>query len=183
MRGETIMRILLSYFRLMLFVLGVLAGVQVPHFIHQYGNALAAHYEESQRALDEFQQEADRFFDGDIEQLIRYYQQSDDKVFVEGGKSIAAIYQRNQQLGKALQDFHQSRFNAFRQVFLQPIDDIRAQVQQQYTYAIQLTPTAIVSGLSLGLLVAIASETLLRLLFWPLMRSRRQRHKRSLDIG
>lgn len=166
------MRTVLSYCRLIVFVFGVLAGVQVPHFVDQYGKALQSHYLESDRSLAEFQQEADKFFDGDLQRLIDYYKQSDDQVFEQGGQSIDAIYQRNQQLEQALEAFQSSRWNAFRQAFLQPLTDIRNEVTSNFNYAIQLTPTAISSGLLIGVLLAVMTELLLRLLAWPLTRRR-----------
>ena len=162
------MRVFYSYLRLMTFIFGVLVGVQVPHFVDQYGKALQSHAIESQQALDEFQQEADRYFNGDIEQLIAYYRESDDQVFSEGGDSIDAIYQRNQQLQQALSNYQQSLRSAYWQTFVGPQTDIRSEVVTSYTYAIQLTPHAMAVGLILGFLVAVIMELLLRLLLLPL---------------
>ena len=168
------MRVIYSYLRLTLFIFGVLAGVQVPHFVDQYGKSLQSHYLESQRALDEFQQEADRYFDGDIKKLIAYYQASDDEIFNEGGNSISAIYQRNQQLQRALTTYRESLTNAYWQTFVAPQTEIRSEVIDGYNYAIQLTPRAIGIGLLLGFMGAVLIESLLRLLMWPLRRRKRQ---------
>ena len=162
------MRIVYSYLRLVTFILGLLIGVQVPHFVDQYGKALQSHWLESQQALSEFQQEADRYFDGDIEKLIAYYRDSNDQVFIEGGDSISAIYQRNQQLQQALANYRQGLQAAYWHTFAQPQADIRQEVMQSYTYAIQLTPHAMAVGLVLGFILAALIESLIRLLLLPL---------------
>ena len=95
------MGIFISYLRMVLLIIGVLAGIQLPGFVDQYGKSLQAHLIESERSLNEFRDEAEKFFDGSIEELIAHYQASDDRVFQEGGQSINAIFQRYQQLNKA----------------------------------------------------------------------------------
>lgn len=166
------MRVLYSYLRLMTFILGVLIGVQVPHFVDQYGKALQSHWLESQQALSEFQQEADRYFDGDMAKLIAYYRESNDQVFVDGGDSIDAIYQRNQQLQQALKSYREGLHAAYWQTFANPQLDIRREVMHSYTYAIQLTPHAMALGLLLGLIVAAIIESLLRLIILPLRKKK-----------
>ncbi|MBL4741460.1 MAG: hypothetical protein COB75_00790, partial [Idiomarina sp.] len=96
------------------------------------------------------------------------YRESDDQVFSEGGDSIDAIYQRNQQLQQALSNYQQGLRSAYWQTFVGPQTDIRSEVVTSYTYAIQLTPHAMAVGLLLGLLVAVIMESLLRLLLLPL---------------
>ncbi|MGM0526042.1 MAG: DUF2937 family protein [Pseudomonadota bacterium] len=167
------MRAIVSYCRLILFVLGVLAGVQVPHFVDQYGKSLQSHYLESEKSISEFRQEAEKYFDGDLEQLIAYYKQSDDRVFAEGGDSIDAIYQRYLLLQKALTEFGSSPFNAYQQTFLAPVSDIRQEVRNNFSYAIQLTPTAIGMGLVIGFILAVIGEIVMRLILWPLKQNNR----------
>ena len=98
-------------------MLGVPAGVQVPHFVDQYGKALQSHYLKIQQNLAQFQQEADKYFDGDPEKLIGEYKASDDHVFKEGGDSIDTIYQRYQQLQIAHQNFQSGSLAAHQQTF------------------------------------------------------------------
>ncbi len=167
------MRIIYSYGRLILFVLGVLAGVQVPHFVDQYGKALQSHYLEIQQNLAQFKQEADKYFDGDLEKLIAYYKASDDHVFKDGGDSIDNIYQRYQQLQIAHKNFQSGSLAAYQQTFLSPVGSIRQEVRQSYDYAIRLTPDAIITALIIGFLLACVGELLLRLLLWPVNRKPR----------
>ncbi|OUL59821.1 DUF2937 family protein [Pseudoalteromonas ulvae] len=146
---------LASYLRLSLFMLGVLVGVQVPGFVDQYGKNLEARLLESSQALNQFQADADKFFDGDISKLIAYYQDKNDAVFNAGANSITAIASRQAMLKQAWQDFNQSTLMQFQHVALAPINDIRSQVWQSYEYLIVLNPLAIGFGLVAGLLMAI----------------------------
>jgi hypothetical protein len=45
---------LMDYLRLVLFVCGVLVGIQVPGFVDQYGQRLEAHQLEAKLSLAEF---------------------------------------------------------------------------------------------------------------------------------
>ena len=156
------MATILAYLRLVLFLGGVLVGLQVPGFVDQYGKSLEAHFSESQINLMKFQQDADRFFNGDMKKLIAHYKSDSDPVFQEGGRSISAIYERKVKLGKAVSDFRRSAFRAYRQVFLSPVSDIREEVWNSYTYSIKLDVSAISVGLLAGLVLSVLVEFLMR---------------------
>lgn len=166
------MAILTSYLRIILLITGVLAGIQLPGFVDQYGKSLQAHLIESERSLNEFRDEAERFFDGSIEELIAHYQASDDKVFQEGGQSISAIYQRNQRLNQAYRDFSKNALSAYQQAFFTPVSDIQREVRASFSYTVKLNPGAILFGLVSGLLLAIFGEIIVRLLAKPFRQSR-----------
>src|SRR3546814_884014 len=69
-----------SYLRLTLFALGLLVGVQVPGFIHAYGEHVGARRLEAQQGLTGFQDTAGRFFEGNLNALVEHYRASDDPV-------------------------------------------------------------------------------------------------------
>ena len=77
-----------SYLRLMLFTCGLLLGVQVPGLINDYSQRVQAHLLESREGLKGFQQTAQRFFNGDLDALVRHYRASDDPVFNSDANSI-----------------------------------------------------------------------------------------------
>ncbi|MDP5211473.1 DUF2937 family protein [Pseudoalteromonas tunicata] len=153
-----------SYLRLALFMAGVLIGVQVPGFVDQYGKNLEARLLESSQALNQFQADADKFFDGDINKLIAYYQAKNDVVITAGANSITAIATRQAMLKTAWQAFNQSTLTQFQHVALAPISDIRSQVWQSYDYLIVLKPIAIGIGLVFGLLLAMVLDVLVALI-------------------
>ncbi|WP_417439493.1 DUF2937 family protein [Idiomarina abyssalis] len=167
------MGIFISYLRMILLIIGVLAGIQLPGFVDQYGKSLQAHLIESERSLNEFRDEAEKFFDGSIEELIAHYQASDDRVFQEGGQSINAIFQRYQQLNKAHQEFNQNAWRAYQQAFFTPVEDIQQEVRSEFSYTVRLNPGAILFGLVSGLILAVFGELIVRLLARPFRQSQR----------
>ncbi|WP_076538305.1 DUF2937 family protein [Shewanella sp. UCD-KL21] len=152
------MKSVFDYLRLVLFVSGVLLGVQVPAFVDQYGQRLDAHTTEAQLSLAEFQRDADRFFGGDLNKLIEHYQASPDAVINAGGQSIQVLYDRYQLLSSALVQFNQTAYSSFEQVALAPLEDIRQEVWQQFSHTIMLDTRAIAIGLVLGLLFSMLCE-------------------------
>jgi len=152
------MRKILDYLRLILFTSGVLIGVQVPGFIDQYGKSLEAHLIESSISLKEFQEDAERYFDGSLDNLIAHYQNNPDPVIKDGGDSIAAIYNRNLTLTQAWATFTASTYSAYTHVILKPLYDIKNEVWSRYTYSIILSPSAIISGLTCGFSLSLLIE-------------------------
>ncbi len=156
------MATLISYLRLILFLGGVLVGVQVPFFVDQYGKSLEAHFLESQKNLSEFQENAQKFFGGDMQALISHYRENGDPVFRDGGKSIQSMYARFLELEQALEDFNANAWRAFSQAIIHPVAGIRKEVLENYSYAIKLNPGAIAFGIVAGLFLALLGETAAR---------------------
>lgn len=152
------MRRILDYLRLLLFTSGLLVGVQVPAFIDQYGKSLEAHLLESSMSLKAFQKDAERYFDGNLDKLIAHYQNNKDPVIIDGGDSIAAIYNRNRTLVQAWKSFTASTYSAYTHVILEPLADIKSEVWNSYTYNIILNLAAIISGLTCGLTLSLLTE-------------------------
>ncbi len=144
-----------EYFRLIVFVMAMLVGIQAPSFVDQYGKSLESHLRESNLSLAEFQDDADKFFSGDLLKLIEHYQNTDDQVFNSGGESIDALYQRNQILQSASQEFKQSLFSPYFVTLKNPIPDIRDEVRENYTYSIILNKIAILLGVVFGFFALI----------------------------
>ena len=166
------MKRLAAYGRLICFFVAAMIGIQIPQFVDQYGDAVYAHLHEAKASVAEFQQEADRYFDGSIERLIDYYRASDDPVFIDGGDSIEGIYQRYQTLQSAWNQYQQSYWQRYQTTFLSPITDIRREAWARYDYAVRLTPEALVMAVSVGLFVSLLADLLLSLLLWPLRKRR-----------
>ncbi len=152
------MRKIVDYLRLILFTSGLLLGVQVPGFIDQYGKSLQAHLLESSLSLEEFEKDAQRYFDGNLNKLIAHYQNNPDPVIKDGGDSIAAIYNRNLTLTQAWASFTTSAYGAYTHVIFEPLIDIKNEVWSSYTYSIVLNLSAIISGLTCGFLLSLLVE-------------------------
>lgn len=149
---------LFEYIKLVIFVGAILVGIQVPGFVDQYGKNLAARVSESQHSIAVFQADADKYFAGDLNRLLKHYQQQVDPVIIAGGASIGSLVERNIQLTQALQVFNQSIYSPYQQVFLQPIQEIRAEVWQNYSYTVVLNGTSIVIGILVAVLLLALFE-------------------------
>ena len=66
------MTLISDYVRLLSFALGLLLGIQVPAFVDQYAKRVDAHWREARTNLGEFQLDADRYFNGDMQRLISH---------------------------------------------------------------------------------------------------------------
>ncbi|MCW7754267.1 DUF2937 family protein [Desulfobotulus sp. H1] len=150
----------MDYVRMVLFLCGVMAGIQIPSFMDAYGKSLEARLLESTRSLAGFQQDADRYFSGDIKALVHHYRESGDPVFGDGGESIHHIHERNLELQEALAAFQKGWFRAFFHVFVSPVKDVRDFVWEHYDYSLKLNGTAIIAGLMSGILTALFPEML-----------------------
>lgn len=158
------MNLFFSYIRVFVFLGCTLGGIQIPGFVEQYGKTLESHLAESRIALNEFQDDADKYFDGSIEKLIAHYKGNEDQIFNEGGRSIESIYERNLMLEGKLEQFQSSAWSAYVQALLAPVPDVRKESWENYSYAIRLKPGAIAFGLVTGLIVTLGIELMLRLL-------------------
>ena len=153
-----------SYVRLILFLGGVLIGVQLPVFVDQYGKSLEAHFLESGQNLNEFQNDAQKYFNGDMEKLIAYYKKNGDPVFLDGGESIQSIYHRYLELKNAMSNFTEGTWSAYTQAFFHPVPDIQEEVMKNYSYSVKLDLGAILFGLMCGFVLALFGEAILRVI-------------------
>ncbi len=155
------MKMILDYLRLTLFIGGALIGVQVPSFVDQYQLRLEAHLLESNRALNEFQKDADKFFAGDITQLIQHYRRTNDPVFKDGGQSIQALVSRHQVLSESLDEFRKTFYSPYTQTLASPVKEIRREAWQRYDYAVTLNSQGIAWALAAGFTIALLIDILL----------------------
>lgn len=158
------MNLFFSYFRMFVFLGCTLVGMQVPAFVDQYGKSLESHLRESQVALQEFQADADRYFNGRLEELIAHYIDNQDQIFSDGGRSIQSIHERNLLLRTSFEQFHRSPWSAYTQALFTPVADVSDEVRKSHSYAVQLRSGAIAFGLVVGLLFTFVLELVLRAL-------------------
>lgn len=163
-----------SYLRLLLFTFGLLAGIQIPGLITDYSQRVQAHLLESREALKGFEQTAQRFFNGDLQALVRHYRGSDDPVFNSDAKSIENLLVRNQAFEREWKILQGPWLSRTWHVLVTPDAQLREETLKGYSYQILLAPEAIAWGLSCGLLLALLVESLLLLLGWVILGGRRK---------
>lgn len=163
-----------SYLRLILFTCGLLLGVQIPGLINDYSQRVHAHLLESREGLKGFQQTAQRFFNGDLDALVRHYRTSDDPVFNSDANSIESLQIRNRLFEDEWQVLQGGWLSRTLHVLTRPDPAIREETLKGYSYQILLTPEAATWGLGCALLFALVVESLLLLVGWVVMGGRRK---------
>jgi hypothetical protein len=149
---------LANYLRLILFALGMLIGVQAPGFVDQYVKRVSAHQIEVERDFKGFQDAADRNFGGSVEALIEHNIKSTDPAFQDEGTTIRAMYERLTALTSELNALRGSLIRQIFHITLHPNREILEETRAAYSYTVPLTPSAVISGLVTGTLLAIIVE-------------------------
>lgn len=163
-----------SYLRLLLFTFGLLVGVQVPGLINDYGQRVEAHLLESREGLKGFEDTARRFFNGDLQALVRHYRSSDDPVFNSDANSIESLLIRNRLFEREWQILQGPWLERTWHVLVRADSQLREETLKGYSYQILLAPEALAWGLGCALLLALTVESLLLLLGWLALGGRRK---------
>lgn len=149
-----------DYLRLVLFAVGLLAGVQVPGFIDQYAKRVSAHQIEVATDFRGFQETADRYFGGSVAALISHHEASPDPPFRQEGQAIRAMYDRLMALTAELAALRGPLIAQVVHVALHPNREILAETRAAYTYSVPFNAAAIVCGVLAGTLLALCIEAL-----------------------
>jgi len=152
------MRTLIEYIRITLFLGGALIGVQIPSFVEQYGQRLESHLLESKTSLEGFQADADKYFNGNIEELLQHYAKNSDPVINDGGDSIASLYSRAKFLGRSWSEFNAGFQQRYWHAFAKPVKTIRAEAWKSYDFSVRLDVSGIAWALALGFILSALIE-------------------------
>lgn len=153
-----ILSLLKTYSRLLIFAVGLLLGIQVPNFVDQYERRIDAHFQEVSANISGFQSTADLLFGGDMEALIVYYQESNDRVFERDALSIRNIVDRYNRISSERAALSGSAVAAALHIVLYGDDEFIDETLAQYGYTVPLNRSAIEWGLALALLLTIAID-------------------------
>ncbi len=150
--------ILRGYIRLLTFACGLLVGIQVPSYLDQYQKRVDAHFLEVSSNISGFQATADLLFDGDMELLIAYYENSNDRVFEEDSNSIRNIYDRyNLILSEQTALASQWYTSAFHILFAAN-PELRVEAFEAYSYTVPLDAKALEWGFSVAIFITLVLE-------------------------
>lgn len=153
-----ILSLLKTYSRLLIFGFGLLLGIQVPNFVDQYSRRIDAHYQEVSENISGFQSTADFLFSGDLEELIRYYRQSNDAVFESDAQSIGNIVDRYNRIRNERDALSGSGLSAAIHVVLYSDKEFVDETLAQYGYTVPLNMLAVEWGLAIALFLTIAMD-------------------------
>ena len=149
---------LAGYVRLIVFAIGLLVGIQVPSFVDQYAKRVSAHQIEVANNFRGFQETANQYFGGSVEALIAHHAASADKVFVDEAKTIREMYDRLKSLSAELAALNRPLILQIIHVLFRPNKEILGETRAAYTYTVPLNAPGILSGITLGALLAIIIE-------------------------
>lgn len=168
-----------SYLRMILFALGLLAGVQLPGLVDLYYQRLDARLQQADLSLAPFQRTADQHFDGDLAALIAHYAASQDPVFTQDATSLNTLVSQQQRLQRELAFQGAPWYRQLSHLLLQPDPQLWQDTLHNYSYVVPLKQAAIFCGLSAGLLAALLGDLLLGLVLLP-FRTRQPAPRHSL---
>lgn len=163
-----------EYLRLVLFCSGLLIGIQIPAVVDQYAKRVDAHLTEALVILAGFQQTADRYFNGSIQDLVNHYKNSDDVVIKSDAQNIQFIADRVSLLKSEAQALQQPAPFRVMHVLITPDRKIIQETMQQYSYMILISPEALLWGLLSGFLAAALLEGLLNLFGYSILACKRR---------
>ncbi len=148
------MNIVREYLRLAVFAIGLLSGVQIPAFIDQYQKRVDAHLIEAKQNLAGFRQTAERYFKGDMQKLIRHYEQSEDVIFRQDAKNVQLIFNRANLLQVQWDNLNSGVVRRAYYLATQYNPQILQETVTQYSYTVPLNPVALGWGICIALLFA-----------------------------
>lgn len=144
--------------RLLLFATGLLIGVQVPGFVHQYQVVVNAHLVEARRALEPFEAIAGRHFRGDLHALIAHYRINADRVIGETGDGVAALVARVAHLEAERAALAMPWYARTWHVAAAADRALLREAAAGYDYRVSLQPAAAAWGLGAGLLLSLLAD-------------------------
>ncbi|GAA4650631.1 DUF2937 family protein [Kistimonas scapharcae] len=150
-----------GYFRLLLFSVCLLTGIQIPGFIDQYQKRIDAHFKEATNNMSGFQATADQFFEGSMQALINHYQSSPDPVFTHDADSVRQIYDRYLMLEREQAALSQPWYRVALHVASRYGNEFFNETLSSFSHTIPMTWQAISWGVALAFLVTIICESLL----------------------
>jgi hypothetical protein len=168
-----------SYLRMMLFALGLLAGVQIPGLVDLYYQRLDARLQQASLSLAPFQRTADQHFGGDLDALVNHYRTNPDPVFAQDATSLLHLVSQQQRLQQESAFQGKPWYRQLSHLLWQADPQLWQDTLQNYSYVVPLKHAAIFCGMTVGLLASLAGDLLLALILLP-FRARQPAPRRSL---
>jgi hypothetical protein len=162
------------YLSLVLFAAALMLGVQIPNFIDQYVKRVDAHYQEAKINFQLYQQIADIYHQGSVEELIVKHHQSDDTTFRAEAEVIEKSYQRLNFLASESAALRGHQLQKLQHILLHGDRTLLLETQLNYSANVPLNFTAGSFGLAAGVLISLIYE----LVCWLLALLLRRKVKR-----
>ncbi|CAK0776216.1 DUF2937 family protein [Gammaproteobacteria bacterium] len=179
------MHVLHRYLMVIVAGISLLFGIQVPNFVDQYQKRVDAHLSEVSRNLLHYQGIADKHYQGNLKDLIRFHRDNADPAIQEEGVAIASMHRRMtgfESDGKALQTTLPWKVA---HLLMSGDRELLQETMDRYSYSIPLTQEAIIAGVVVTMTLVLTLElvlALLKALLVALFRPRRSRPYDRADV-
>jgi hypothetical protein len=158
------MSFLRGLFDRLLVVCAAVAGGLAPGFISQYRQRLGGRLDQALLDLQPWQSLADRFYHGDVEQLIQYHLSSSDPKIQAEGVIIRSLVATVHQLQSAVDALHGSLFHQVAYLALHADPGLVRATFGDWIPTLSLSA----EGLLFALACAVAVWVIFRALWWLL---------------
>ena len=135
-----------SYLRMMLFALGLLAGVQIPGLIDLYYQRLDARLQQASLSLAPFQETADQHFNGDLTALVNHYRTNPDPVFAKDAAGLQLLVSQRQTLQQESVYKHHPWYRQLSHLLLRAEPQLWQDTLQNYSYVVPLKQAYVVGN-------------------------------------
>ena len=145
--------------------IAMLAGIQVPNLADQYRKRIDAHLREVTANIKPFQDVANMYTGGSLDQLIEMHRRSTEPAFRDEGIALENMVKRKLRFEADLALLQTSLPMQVVNILLKGDREIMDETLAQYTYAVPLNEDALIAGAA-----AVALLLLLAELLWALVR-------------
>lgn len=160
------MEVLHRYLLIVLACAAMLAGIQIPNLVDQYEKRVDAHLREATLAFQPYQALADKYFHGNIGQLLKLHRENEAKPIRDEGDVIEGMIKRKQHLQEAWNDMQASLPVQIYHLVLRGDRQLIQETLDQYTYSVPLTQEALMTGAAAAAILLALTELLLALARW-----------------
>jgi hypothetical protein len=155
-----LLQLLQRYSLKLVFVLGLLIGLQLPNFLQQYEHRLDAHYQEAKRQLQQYQDLAELYFQGDLSALLIEHEKSTVELFRTEAKVIEKLQKRVDYLQEKKNTLQGPLVNRLYFLVTELSSPIMLETKENYNAEIALNRDSIVVGITLALICTLSLELL-----------------------
>jgi hypothetical protein len=141
-----LMSIFHRYFIVIVACIALLIGIQIPNVADQYQKRIDAHLREVTIDFQPFQDIANKYFSGSIDQLIELHRKSEVKPFQDEANAIENMFQRKHRFEAELSALQTSLAKKLLHIALDGDREMMDETLAQYSYAVPLNKDALVVG-------------------------------------
>ncbi len=176
------MKIFYRFIDRIVFAVGVLVFLQLPNFIDQYTQRLGGYYDSEKEHLELYQGIADKYYEGDLDKLIKSFGNSNQPGMKETAGELENISSKVQEIEHGLDILQNASF--LRQVgyMILHVDTKLARgTLKAYTPGMPFTSEGLLSGLIGGVLVSLFFNGIVTLVRLPFSKKKIKKQEKVLQ--